>query len=500
MEDLPDDGLMNILIFLDIKKELTAIMRTCKKLQTVACKEDSWKVWCKNSLSLTDKTAPVTPGSTDKAVYNTWRECAQRWSPIVTQINPYGTDEVDGPVYLRVLDSWRVIENFYTANLPAVRASLNPCARYDDFTGVFVKRVNDSQEDQGGGEEVDTLDMHALRPLWYVYSIHNGQQLHYDEAVAEQKGNSVLRQHISDIFLGLFGGYMAYDHVVNVRLWSLREVTNLKLNFVPSTFGPVAGSFNLAKMFGFRKGRFVCRCVNEDVDVSPVPAVMDTSTEKKEKEACRGGSEFLSWFEEFSRRLGNSSYKVGNFVDNHYGVVQFPAIPGEMGCTRAVTRGVEVVASSIIMYEHPQSGWTYSVRVRLLNAGEEGYMTPQERGFDTCQLQSRHWAIEDGETNSVDHVRGRGVIGKFPLLKQGGYRDDSQNRRGVVEAGEHCEGAFVYQSCSGRLGAWDTSGACIRGWFGGELIFVPGNLDNPTGQPFDVRVERFPLARPAYLF
>merc|ERR1719416_228534 len=126
-----------------------------------------------------------------------------------------------------------------------------------------------------------------------------------------------------------------------------------------------------------------------------------------------------------------------------------------------------------------RSMWSYSIRIRLLVPGEEGYQTAEQRGFETAQLRERHWIIRDGTTGQVEHVRGEGVIGKYPLLSEGGYRDDEQGRRGIV-TGEHCNDVFVYQSCSGRLGNGE------GGSFGGELIFVPGSLDDPKGDGFEV--------------
>ena len=66
------------------------------------------------------------------------------------------------------------------------------------------------------------------------------------------------------------------------------------------------------------------------------------------------------------------------------GVCLFPA-KGE-GVTRAVTRGIEVKATSVYMPEHRQA-WSYSIQVRLLQPGEEGYLTPEERGFETGEYR-----------------------------------------------------------------------------------------------------------------
>ena len=53
---------------------------------------------------------------------------------------------------------------------------------------------------------------------------------------------------------------------------------------------------------------------------------------------------------------------------------------------------------------------------------------------------------------------------------------------------------FVYQSCSGRF---NRSG---RGRFGGWVTFVPGTRRNPTGEPFEVRVEPFQLFVPDFIY
>lgn len=59
----------------------------------------------------------------------------------------------------------------------------------------------------------------------------------------------------------------------------------------------------------------------------------------------------------------------------------------------------------------------------------------------------------------VKHVNGTGVIGKYPVLREGGYRDDMQGRSEKVRPGQECEGEFVYQSCSGSL-----SGEVAQQW------------------------------------
>ena len=62
----------------------------------------------------------------------------------------------------------------------------------------------------------------------------------------------------------------------------------------------------------------------------------------------------------------------------------------------------------------------------------------------------------------------------------------------MVTPGEECpdEEAFIYQSMS-------NDGTRI----GGCLRFVPGSLQEPTGRPFDVKVEHVALdAAPGYIY
>ena len=152
---------------------------------------------------------------------------------------------------------------------------------------------------------------------------------------------------------------------------------------------------------------------------------------------------------------------------------------------------MEAKASVVWWPEQGQS--SYSIQLRILRPDEEGGLSEEERGFSTCQLKSRHWTIVDGDGHT-EHVRGDGVIGKYPLLKVGGYRDDEQNRFGTVGAGRQCSGTFVYQSCSGRARGTGP------GSFGGELSFVPGSIKQPTGAPFDVIVPPFSLDTPLFVF
>lgn len=244
----------------------------------------------------------------------------------------------------------------------------------------------------------------------------------------------------------------------------------------------------------------------------------------------------LRWTECFAERLRRGFYRASPIVPDDpdsVGVVLFPRteeapmgmtpisritpplpekhrLPTrrpDAGATVAVTRGVVCTASPIMLAESPRGGWAYSIRLRLdPDAAAAANVV-------ACRLDTRHWRIVDGE-GVVRDVNGRGVIGKFPFLYSGGWRDDYQGYAGLT--GPHRRGEFVYQSQSGPLEGVDPDSRLEgvepgRGSFGGELQMIPGRWeDDGEGQKdlilgsqdetFDVVVKPFELSVPAFVF
>eukprot|EP00434_Breviolum_minutum_P042580 symbB.v1.2.037906.t1/scaffold5733.1/size24139/2 len=199
------------------------------------------------------------------------------------------------------------------------------------------------------------------------------------------------------------------------------------------------------------------------------------------------GDGFLRWFEEYARRLEKNYYAIDYLrpeeAPMQCGISLFPNMSPEL--TVCVTQGVEVRASSIYMPEH-SAGWTYSIAIRLVG-------TKEERGFEKCQLVSRHWEIAE-EGYEPERIDGDGVIGLFPILVDGGWlRNNESDPHGQYGIRGKADGFFRYQSCSGR-------NATMRGWFGGAMTFVPGTRRRPEGPPFRVKVERFQLRVPEFLY
>jgi len=78
--------------------------------------------------------------------------------------------------------------------------------------------------------------------------------------------------------------------------------------------------------------------------------------------------------------------------------------------SEAVTRNIRVHVETEYApgrSDPTQSEWFFLYTIRLTNEGRE-----------TVQLLSRHWIITDA-TGQIEEVRGRGVVGKQPVLAPG---------------------------------------------------------------------------------
>jgi len=129
-------------------------------------------------------------------------------------------------------------------------------------------------------------------------------------------------------------------------------------------------------------------------------------------------------------------------------------------------------------------------------------MLPDNSPYASAQLESRTWTIVDIAANDTRRVHGQGVIGKFPVLTAGGFRDDYQFAdlamlpfRQAVRLGVQRQGTFVYQSFSGSM-----RDPQVGGTFEGVLTFVPNEILHPSGPKFSVRVPRFTLRRSNFIY
>eukprot|EP00554_Chaetoceros_debilis_P010604 CAMPEP_0194108258 /NCGR_PEP_ID=MMETSP0150-20130528/8006_1 /TAXON_ID=122233 /ORGANISM="Chaetoceros debilis, Strain MM31A-1" /LENGTH=510 /DNA_ID=CAMNT_0038796923 /DNA_START=68 /DNA_END=1600 /DNA_ORIENTATION=- len=380
--------------------------------------------------------------------FESWRY----WSK-VSRIFFQGTDKsdteyVNGPYFLRAAELWAKVEMW--------------CSD-DDRSGELGSRIIDSLEPgarQSSGRFARTIDCEAAHAYEAIFAFHDGQKTtNSDDAV--------------DVSIGLFGCYRVYDHHCCMTLHNTRKAGALSFGH----FIAIAGN-NLSQ-------RYNNIILNVDEGIIQVCGVSENGPSLITAYKLQSGADVgLLWMEEYVRRLDNGEMSIRK---EQFGrlpplnmISPFPNHRSSLS-SRKVTRGIEIVASSIPAREIVAV--VYSLQIRILNPDEEGYLTPSVRGYETCQLSTRHWVLTNNEDGSTDNVSGEGVIGCFPVLYEGGYRDDQTNHMGDVEEGARESGTFVYQSCA-RMKS---------GHFEGRIKFYPGSINDPSGEPFYVDVGRFDL-------
>lgn len=287
----------------------------------------------------------------------------------------------------------------------------------------------------------------------------------------------------ANAFDGLFGGYQAYGYYSNMSLVAPTEeqigsdMTNTMYTVANDLLG---------------REQSIQKMIVVDGTIGGVHLRTDIGASRSQT-AAAAPDEFLSWLEDYANCLLTGIYRadtMGTHPREPTAISLFPqpslqdpplrptseTIPAVV--SRAVTRGIEVMASAVFSPQGMnQFGFIYSIRIRLLLPGEEGYMTGSQRGFTRCQLDARCWRITNAQTGNTDVVQGNGVIGMYPVLREGGYTNGGEALS--------FDGTFQYQSCSGSL----PSG----GSFEGHITFVPGTLRDPVGEPFEVKVNPFQL-------
>jgi uncharacterized protein affecting Mg2+/Co2+ transport len=409
----------------------------------VSCAFDSWKGWKKAS----------------SRFYRT------RESPILLE-NRRGRPSqqlVHAPYFLRAAMLWQTI--FRWCDNPDVSKTVGPIlqASLNEQSGMYQ---TDWLHLQQNGSCTKGLD--ACRA---VYAFTGGQ------------GHELDRQTAFD---GLLGGYEAYGYYSCTHLITPQVLPD-RTDMVIVAVDLLSGHQGLPKLFMLdgNTGTLDFRTHLLESRSHSIRALNHRTPQP---------DDFLVWLEEYGRRLSDGRIGVGSMGPhlNDEAITLYPQFPRSASPTitegvspvgRAVTRGVEVVASGVYV---PQArnrfGYIYSIRVRLLTPGEEGYLNATQRGFETCQLQSRHWQITDDSSEQTDRVDGEGVIGMYPLLREGGYTED----------GEDFDGILQYQSCTGGMS---------HGSFRGHMQFIPGSRNAPTGPPFAVELKPFELNKqPTFLY
>jgi len=422
--------------------------------------------------------------------------------------------------------NWHSLREWLRSSLPPVAASLNPrfAKTREEIRNILQE---ESKEIFLAGVESNPM----VLGLWAGGC--DGQDTFIEPGLAEALGLSRPTGQRAWSH-GMFGGYTVYDHTVSTSLLPFRDaikVTSFLYEKVSSErIGKAklafACSFNLSKIFlvdvrdgcvyiwgpqrrggrselammpqvcikglsgkpelNGRRGKLIT--LDESKGRWQVEIEGEAILVKPENLDGLGSDSLLRWFREYVQRVQDNMYKVMELKPEEgpatQGIRLFPCSEPQISC--CITHGVECTGSPIYMAEHSQ-GWTYSIAFRLVG-------TSAERGYQTCQLSQRTWKIsEDGK--APEEIKGDGVIGLFPILTDGGWilneESDPHGQYGGPRGVR--QGAFCYQSCSGRS-------LSMKGTFEGELQFFPGTKREPTGAPFMVRLAPFHLEVPDYIF
>lgn len=413
-----------------------------KRFRIWVSDDDSlWSKFCSDDLEL---DSPVDPDGNSvpsfKIAYGAWREAFHMypWSLVI-----------------RAKRCWNRIKIWLAANFPEVLDTLHKGAKEDEIKSLEMR-----------------LKIKLPLPTRVLYRFCNGQEVKMDEVSGSTPWNLV----------GLIGGYLFYEHLVNVFLLPLELVASetkgiiRQLGFSSrSKYIVAAASCTNEKIFFLNcsNGQLYVGTRNLMTDGEMLPCVPDSLISSvHDPKGSQLQDAMLLWLEELGQRLEHGIIKVRQ-EGKIRGINHFPEVPPL--CQTAVSNGVKVRASAVfvpefcnLQDESQKYQFAYSIRMSLLPEG----CIINGMNFSSCQLHSRHWIISISD-NIVDSVSGEAVIGKYPLLHQG-------------------KEEFVYESC--------TFLPSLPGSMEGYFTFVPGRLADPKGNPFRVQVPRFSLELPEYIF
>lgn len=429
MEQLPGALLHAILAKVSAADSARAAC-VARSWQQVVDQDSLWEPHCRSDFPITRRLDPF-----DRPC-RTWKETYQSWR--------------SSRLVQRTSSCWKSLRTWVGRNFKELGSSLAP--------GASLEELNEAEE---------ALKCRLPPAVRLLFRYCNGQRT--PSVDTDLDGEPQSEAH----YVGLIGGYNFSHHFVNVHLLSLRQVVNLTARVLPSPSRPnriiIAASSNLNKFFFLDTddGNVYVGTRNLLVDGEMMVCVPEqpNTSEEESKDGM------LRWLENFAHCLQSGIFHVRT-EEGSRSISLYPDI--EPYCTTAVTRGVQVRCSGVFVPELSRveelddSYWfSYSVRMKLLNP-EPG----QKDALSTCQLSDRHWVIRAND-RVIAEVRGRAVIGMYPLL-----------RRGCDE--------FVYESCTGL--------STKKGSLDGDFTFVPGRMSVPKGEPFQAVVARFPLDVPQYIY
>jgi hypothetical protein len=322
---------------------------------------------------------------------------------------------------------WQVVEQqrggleISAAHFDAASAAFETIGSFSDEVAKSLCKPLDAEEweafegklregDDGLPEQEDFSHAEqdgftGLLMLKMLLAVHNGQSTRCDEDF--ESFGRLSDDDRDGRYAGLFGGYSAYDHIVCTRLFSLPRVVNWSAQLYSNQGVAallngkelvVAADFKLEKLFTVN----VHTGAVSFLSIARAPELIP---------AHPSGGNLLTWVGNFAACLQNRTYRLEAIVPDSPSTVGF-SVYNRARMSSTVTRGVRVEA--VAVWAPERYSHIYSVRLKLLSPDEEGGLSNEQRGFTSCQLQSRHWAMRmrDGSIETVD---GSGVVGKYPV-------------------------------------------------------------------------------------
>ena len=375
---------------------------------------------------------------------------------------------VHGDLYARISRCWGRLEAFLqrerragSQGAEAIWKSLRPGLGHAEI-----------------GYAKELLGLELPPALCMMLRWHDGQKLQTRTLLSPNLDEEVTGLLTS----GCLGGYSVYGHDVSLHLLSLSQMVLLtemmrKRQRLPEYYVVFAVSWGMAKIL-------LLDCRNSSASVSFV--THDSGSLIPAVDRCDVPGEFglAQWFEQYTCALASGELGMevsgrrpmepdGAAPSRPLGISLFPRTG--VTTSRAVTRGVEVCASALVVPEllrEDQGGhraWTiaYSIRFRLLPEADQ-VVEGEPRAMKRCQLRTRHWVMRDRHLEVTQRVSGEAVVGDYPILQAGGE-------------------SFVYQSC--------TLDKDLGNYMEGTFNFVEGTIAQPEGPGFDVVCARFRLDR-----
>lgn len=231
------------------------------------------------------------------------------------------------PLVKRVKIFWSSLKSWLSENFPEALKTLSK--------GVSEAQIKSAEDDLG---------FNLPMPTKLLYRFCNGQlplsENHYE--------------NVRMAPLGIIGGYLFYEHFVNVHLSPLEQIVEGTREFYRE-FNE-QGVFNGSKLIivassWYRPKTFLLNCSNGELyvgtanlpDGEMMPCVPKSLIRPTNKDMPQDG--LLLWLEEHLRRLLNGMIKTRMLKTSRY-ISLYPEAPPL--CTSAMTNGVKVINLDIL--------------------------------------------------------------------------------------------------------------------------------------------------------